>query len=163
MQTYHGGLFTAFEYNLQRRRCIGYMLDELNVLQQCTDCWKTIVPETTGFSTFWQEGFYSVNCNRYKSIQICIWHKLALILILHLMSGLDKMRRASWGVKRHTRFVEWAVLLLRVTETKISSALWVTGAHCRQTKTGIHWHDNSHDRIFCILSTICPCLCACIC
>ena len=45
MITYHGGLFTAFEHNLQRRRCIDNMLNKLDVLQQCTDCRQTIVPD----------------------------------------------------------------------------------------------------------------------
>ena len=33
MKTYHSGLFTAFEDNLKRRRCIDNMLDKFYVLQ----------------------------------------------------------------------------------------------------------------------------------
>jgi len=46
MLTYHSGLFTAFEYNLQRRWCIDRMLNKLYVLQQCTHCRQTVVPES---------------------------------------------------------------------------------------------------------------------
>jgi len=38
MLTYHGGLFRAFEHDLQRRWCIDNMLNKLNVLQQCINC-----------------------------------------------------------------------------------------------------------------------------
>jgi len=46
MQTYHSGLFTAFEHNLKRRWRIDDMLDKLYVLQQCANCRKAVVPKT---------------------------------------------------------------------------------------------------------------------